>query len=156
MLCLRPTRGGPSSWAGLGETLVMGLLRISQLTPAQVDAVFRSDRFCELSDAQLAALHHRFEQLKALRHQARIKRRRRRRLMVLLAVAVVTICTISVFAWQEVSTFFVAMVALGFLAFIWLGVIGAVWEVGQKLITCVAKSRNKPRPGTPAPEQDLR
>ena len=38
-------------------------IRISQLNAAQVAAVFKSERFCQLTDSQLAALHHRVDEM---------------------------------------------------------------------------------------------
>ena len=72
--------------------------RISQLTAAQVQAAFSSDRFLELTDDQLAALHHRREQLLADQHQGRIRRRRHR----LLAAASVAVLIAAIPMWQAV------------------------------------------------------
>lgn len=38
-------------------------LKISELTPSQIKAVWESEQFCMLTDRQLAALHHRRQYL---------------------------------------------------------------------------------------------
>jgi Flp pilus assembly protein TadB len=96
--------------------------RISQLSADQVAAVFGSERFCQLTDGQLAALHHRAEQLQAQRHQARIRRRRR----WAVAAAVVVVLAALAPVWH-------VLLALGVVALLWLVVLAWAWEAGQRL-----------------------
>jgi len=49
-------------------------MKIETLTWEQVNAVWRSDEFCMLTDRQLAALHERFEQLKLCRAWENVQR----------------------------------------------------------------------------------
>lgn len=72
--------------------------RISQLTAAQVQTVFSSDRFHQLTDGQLVALHHRREQLLAEFRKAQARRRR----TWLLAVASVAVLIAAMPMWQTV------------------------------------------------------
>ena len=113
----------------------MGQLRISQLSEAQVAAVFRSERFCQLTDRQVAALHHRAEQLKAQQQLART--RRRRRLLVVAAVVGLTIAAAPI--WRE-------LLAVGVLALIWLAVINAVWEATQGVRAAITRRWGRPGP----------
>jgi hypothetical protein len=105
----------------------MKLQRISHLNAQQLQAVFNSDRFLELSDAQLAALHHRSEQLQAHRQLAQLKRRRR----VLMAAAVLA-------ALMALAPFWQVVLALGAAAAFWMLVAALLWDAGQKLRRSIA------------------
>lgn len=115
----------------------MNTLRISQLTAEQVRAVFSSPLFCQLTDRQLAALHRRDEQLKALQHQARQRRQRR----VLVAVAVVAALAALAPIWHIVA-------AMGLMALVWLGVIAMLWDAGQKLRASITGSGTAAEPAS--------
>lgn len=104
--------------------------RISQLSAAQVQAVFSSEAFCRLTDDQLAALHHRAEQLQDQQRQARIRRRR----WLLVAAAVMGLLIALAPVWH-------VLVALGLMALIWLVVLAWLWEVGQKARASIAGIR---------------
>jgi hypothetical protein len=101
--------------------------RISHLNAKQLQAVFNSDRFLELTDAQLVALHHRSEQLQAQHRQAGLRRRRR----ILLAAAALGLCIALAPVWYVV-------LALGVAAVLWLLVAATLWDVGQKLRGSIA------------------
>lgn len=111
--------------------------RISELTATQVDAVFRSDLFCLLTDSQLAALHYRDEQLKAQRAQVRIRRRRRWRLLAVVVAAGIAIAPF----WQQVFTF----IGLAFLLLIWalicFAMLACLWSVLRALIAAITGKR---------------
>lgn len=107
-------------------------LRISHLTAEQVQAVFKNERFCQLTDDQLAALHHRAEQLQAQQRHARV--RRRRRLLVTAAVVGLLIALAPV--WHVV-------LALGAAALFWVAVLTWLWEVGQKVRASIAGIRGQ-------------
>jgi Flp pilus assembly protein TadB len=96
--------------------------RISHLTAEQVAAVFKSERFCQLTDGQLAALHQRAEQLQAQQRQARIRRRQ----CWVAAAAVVVVLVALAPIWHVV-------VALGLMALIWLALLMWAWDVGQRV-----------------------
>jgi Flp pilus assembly protein TadB len=110
--------------------------RISHLTAEQVAAVFKSERFCLLTDSQLAALHHRAEQLQAQQRQARIRRRR----CWVAAVAVVGVLVALAPIWY-------VLVAVGLMALIWLALLAWLWEVGQKVMASIAALRGPARQG---------
>lgn len=95
--------------------------RISQLSNAQVQAVFSSEAFCQLTDSQLAALHRRAEQLQVLQRQARIRWIWR----WLLAAAVLALLIVLAPVWH-------VLVAMGLMALIWLVVLAWIWDAGQK------------------------
>lgn len=108
-------------------------IRISQLNAAQVEAVFNSELFCQLTDSQLAALHHRSQQLEA-QQQATLQRKRRRRRLI--AAAVVALVAIAPF-WQ-------IALALSFIVVFWALALAAAWGVVQRLRNAV--TRKKPVP----------
>lgn len=110
-------------------------LRINQLSHAQVAAVFRSEQFCQLTDRQMAALHHRGEQLKA--QQKQLRARRRRRLLVAAGVLALAIAAFPI--WH-------VLVAMGLLVLIWLAVIGWLWDVSRQGMAAI--TRRMGRPGT--------
>lgn len=110
-------------------TTTMKPFRISQLNAAQVEAVFKSDRFSLLTDSQLVALHHRSEQLQALAHQQRTRRRRRR----LLAAAVVIGGVALAPYWVQVFTAFALMLVIVLWGLIWFGAITALWHLVSRL-----------------------
>lgn len=110
-------------------TTTMKPFRISQLNAAQVEAVFKSDRFSLLTDSQLVALHHRSEQLQALAHQQRTRRRRRR----LLAAAVVMGGVALAPYWVQVFTAFALMLVIVLWGLIWFGAITALWHLVSRL-----------------------
>jgi Asp/Glu/hydantoin racemase len=99
--------------------------RISQLTATQLDAVFHSDRFCLLTDSQLAALHHRSEQLKA--HQLAVHRKRRRRRLI-VAVVVAGCAALAPF-WLQVFTALGLALLLVIWGVIWLAAIMTLWHL---------------------------
>jgi hypothetical protein len=108
-------------------------MRISQLSADQVDAVFRSDLFCQLTDGQVAALHHRLEQLKAQQHAVRQRKRQQR---WLIAAAVVIAIAVMPF-WQQA-------LALTFVAAFWAVVFCSGWDGLQNVRAKL--TRNKPMP----------
>jgi hypothetical protein len=115
----------------------MAQLRISQLSAAQVAAVFGSEQFSQLTDGQVAALHHRAEQLKAQQQLAGARQRRR----LLVAAAVVALAIALAPIWH-------VLLAMGLLALIWLAVIGWLWDAGQQGRAAIAR-----RWGQPGPQQ---
>lgn len=124
----------------LHPTTTMKPFRISQLNAAQVEAVFRSDLFCQLTDSQLVALHHRSEQLQALGHQQRIKRRRRR----LLAAAVVVGGVALAPYWVKVFTAFALMLVIVLWGLIWFGAMTAMWHLVGRLWRALTGSKPLP------------
>lgn len=108
-------------------------IRISHLNAAQVDAVFKSELFCQLTDSQLAALHHRSQQLEA-QQLAALQRKRRRRWMIAAAVA----------ALAAIAPFWQVALALSFIVLFWALALSAVWGVLQRLRDAV--TRKKPVP----------
>jgi hypothetical protein len=111
-------------------------LRISHLTAAQVEAVFNNVAFCQLTDGQLVALHHRAEQLQAQQRHARIRRRRR----LLVAAAVVGLLI-------AVAPIWYVLVGVGLMALIWLALLAWLWEVGQTVMASIAGLRGAARQG---------
>lgn len=108
-------------------------IRISQLNAAQVEAVFKSERFCQLTDSQLAALHHRSQQLE-VQQQSTLQRKRRRHWMIAAAVAVLV----------AIAPFWQIALALSAVIAIWALLLSAAWGVVQRLRT--ALSGKKPVP----------
>lgn len=121
-------------------TTTMKPFRISQLNAAQVEAVFKSDRFCQLTDSQLVALHHRSEQLQALGHQQRIKRRRRRLLVAAVVVGGVALAPY----WVQVFTAFALMLVIALWGLIWFGAITAMWHLVSRLWRALTGSKPLP------------
>lgn len=101
--------------------------RISHLTAEQVHAVFSSDRFLDLTDSQLAALHHRSEQLQAQQWWTRARRRRR----TLKAAAVVVVLVALAPFWQVV-------LGVGAIALIWALLIAVLWDAVQRVRASIA------------------
>lgn len=118
-------------------TTTMKPFRISKLNAAQVEAVFKSDRFSLLTDGQLVALHHRSEQLQTLAHQQRLKRRRRR----LLAGAVVVGGVALAPYWVQVFTAFALMLLLMIWGLIWFGAIATLWQLLRGLWGAITGSK---------------
>ncbi|MCX5927338.1 MAG: hypothetical protein NTZ23_08510 [Cyanobium sp. LacPavin_0920_WC12_MAG_63_22] len=110
-------------------------LRISHLSAAQVAAVFRNERFGQLTESQLAALHHRSEQLKAQQQLARI--RRRRRLLVVAAVVGLAIAAVPI--WRE-------LLAVGVLALVWFAVAALVWDATKGARAAITRRWRRPGP----------
>lgn len=121
-------------------TTTMKPFRISQLNAAQVEAVFKSDRFSLLTDSQLVALHHRSEQLQALGQQQRLRRRRRR----LLAAAVVIGGVALAPYWVQVFTAFALMLVIVLWGLIWFGAITAMWHLVSRLWRALTGSKSLP------------
>lgn len=121
-------------------TTTMKPFRISQLNAAQVEAVFKSDRFSLLTDGQLAALHHRSEQLQVLRQQQRLRRRRRR--LVAAAVVVGTVALAPY--WVQVFTAFAVMLVIVVWGLIWFGAITALWHLVSRLWRALSGSKPLP------------
>jgi hypothetical protein len=114
--------------------------RISELNAAQVEAVFKSDRFSLLTDSQLVALHHRSEQLQALAHQQRLKRRRRRLLAAAVAIGGVALAPY----WVQVFTAFALMLVIVLWGLIWFGAITALWNLVSRLWRALIGSKPLP------------
>lgn len=106
--------------------------RISQLSAGQLAAVFAHDRFGQLTDGQLAALHHRSERLKAQQQLIRTRRRQR----VLVAAAVVGMLIAAVPFWRE-------LLAIGLLALVWLAVGALVWDAAKGVRAAIARHRGR-------------
>lgn len=121
-------------------TTTMKPFRISQLNAAQVEAVFKSDRFSLLTDSQLVALHHRSEQLQALAHQQRLKRRRRRLLVAAVVVGGVALAPY----WGQVFTAFALMLVIVLWGLIWFGAITAMWHLVSRLWRALTGSKPLP------------
>jgi len=119
----------------------MGQLRISQLSREQIEAVFRSERFCELSSDQLSALHHRSEQLRTLQHRARLRRRQWRIAVAALLGASAAFCIALILAKVDLLTFFAAMFGLAVIAFVWLAVVASVVAAVHTVIEKIAKPK---------------
>jgi hypothetical protein len=103
--------------------------RISQLTAEQVQAAFSSDRFLELTDDQLVALHHRSEQLQAQQHQGRVRRRRNR----LMAAASVAVLIVAIPMWQ-------AVLAVTVSALLWCLAIAMLRDASRALSASVGRT----------------
>jgi hypothetical protein len=104
--------------------------RISHLTAEQVAAVFKSERFCQLTDGQLAALHHRAEQLEVQQRHARARRRRWRLAAVVAVVVLVALAPI----WH-------VLLGMGVVVMLWLLVIAWVWDAGLKITAKITGRR---------------
>lgn len=90
-----------------------------------MDAVFKSELFCQLTDGQLTALHYRSQQFEEQR-QAALQRERRRRWMIAAAIAVLA----------ATAPFWQVALALSFIVFLWavaLSVVLDVWDRLQRL-----------------------
>jgi hypothetical protein len=124
----------------LHPTTTMKPFRISELNAAQVEAVFKSDRFSLLTDSQLVALHHRSEQLQALAHQQRLKRRRRRLLAAAVAIGGVALAPY----WVQVFTAFALMLVIVLWGLIWFGAITALWNLVSRLWRALIGSKPLP------------
>lgn len=66
-------------------------LKISELTPSQIKAVWESEQFCMLTDRQLAALHHRQQYLIALEQWRERMRKLERQTHRFLNVCIVVV-----------------------------------------------------------------
>ena len=65
-------------------------LKISELTPSQIKAVWESEQFCMLTDRQLAALHRRRQHLADIEQW----RKRKKRADARLAALVMALCVV--------------------------------------------------------------
>lgn len=124
----------------LHPTTTMKPFRISELNAAQVEAVFKSDRFSLLTDSQLVALHHRSEQLQAQGQQQRRRRRHRR----LVAAAVVVGGVLLAPYWGQVFTAFAVMLVLVIWGLIWIGAITVLWNLVRRLWQTLTGSKPLP------------
>ena len=99
-------------------------LRISSLSAEQMDAVFRSELFCQLTDSQLAALHARFEEVGSA--VARREQERKRRRLTVIGCVCAGILLIPFWAQALAATVVVAFWWF-FLAALW-GSLRGLWE----------------------------